>query len=133
MNHVAEEKIVQEKAATSSYPPSSCLHTDLSQTKERMVFSKVWQVAMDRTMYKIINYLPAAVVTWYGIIGRRGLPNPGRSSTRVHIIVPCRAVPCRTVLARLIQPCLLARYGTARHAFALAKFTPVPCRTVLAR
>ena len=28
-----------------------------------MVFSKVWQVAMDRTMYKIINYLPTAVVT----------------------------------------------------------------------
>ena len=92
-NHVAEEKIVQEKAATSSYPPSSCLHTDLSQTKERMVFSKVWQVAMDRTMYKI-TCLQLLLRTWYGIIGRRGLPNPGRSSTRIHIIVPCRAVPC---------------------------------------
>ena len=40
----------------------------------------------------------------------KGLPNPGRSSTRVHIIVTCRDVPCRAVPYRAGT----VRHGTAR-------------------
>ena len=87
-----------------------------------MVFSKVWQVAMDRTMYKIINY---SVVTWYGIIGRRGLPNPGRCSTRVHIIVP--AVPYRAGTVESTVPAGTVRHGTARVRIGKIYSRAVPC------
>ena len=89
-----------------------------------MVFSKVWQVAMDRTMYKITCL--QLLLRRYGIIGGRG--HLTRVEVRHAFTLSCRAVPYRAGTVDSTVPAGTVRYGTARVRIGKIYSRAVPYR-----